>query len=552
MAGRYTLGIDCSTQSVTAVVVDTSSGHVTQERQISYRDDPRTNRYGIDFTTLLVPSRVDGEADQPPLMFLAGLDAVLSDLAGDGAPLNDVAAIAVSAQQHAHVYLSGAADGAFAGLAERGLVRSGNTAGPDLSTRFADAFSYRTAPIWQTADTAAEADEIRAGAGGREAVIAESGSNSPLRFTGAVVRRVGKRYPEAYEATARIHLLSSFLSGVLAGVPDCPIDWGNGSGMSLMDYGRRVWSNRLVAAAADGLPGGPAALQGKLPGLASPVTSAGTIAPYFAGRFGFDRNCVVAVGSGDNPQSKVLSTGDLLSLGTSFVYMVDTGEPRVDAQGYANSMYDGLGRPFIFACRTNGAMVWDRVRSLFGAGGDFARSSAALAAADPRVRTAVWQPYAESYPESPPVPHTAIEAGDGTFEEWYPAIVDSALALTWLYAADFDGRGDAGADVPATKGAGSGANGSVLAVTGGPVADPEILRRIAAVWRRPVTVVGGGGAALGSAVNAFAAAGADEASVDGLRRSLIPAGSFIEPEPELMEAFHGRGGAIESIARRMV
>jgi len=83
MATALTLGIDVSTQSISAVAVhaaDTpgeSPARVVAEHSIAYRDDPRLNRYGIDHESLLVPPRVAGEADQPPEMFLAGLDASL-------------------------------------------------------------------------------------------------------------------------------------------------------------------------------------------------------------------------------------------------------------------------------------------------------------------------------------------------------------------------------------------------------------------------------------------------------------------------------------------
>lgn len=520
MSAYTSLGIDISTQSITGVVV--RAGSVVAELSLAYRDDPRLSRFGIDLASLIVPPRVPGEADQPPLMFLAALDLLLAELVRSGAPIAELDAIAVSAQQHGHVYLAADADAAFDSL------HSDATA--DLVERFATAFSYGTAPIWQTADTAEPAAQIRDAAGGSQAMIRLSGSDSPLRFTGAVIRRVGLQYPQCYRDTARIHLLSSFASGVLTGNADCAIDWGNGAGMSLMDYSGRQWSNKLLQAVGADLPGGVAALESKLPQLASPTDLAGTVAPYFTQCYGVPSTCRVAVGSGDNPQSKVLAHGDILSLGTSFVYMIDTSVPLVDTQGFANSMYDGIGRPFVFACRTNGALVWDRLRANFGADGDFKRSSRALAAADPRATVAIWQPYAESYPVAPPIPHQRIEEGDGSFETWYPAVVDSALILTHAFARGFAGDSDA-----------------PLAVTGGPSSDPQVTARIAAIWRRPVVPVAGGGAALGSALAALAAIGVGSEALDEARQNVVPAGNRTEPDRSLVDAFHGSGGAIEAV-----
>ena len=520
MSVRTTLGIDLSTQSVTGVVLRDHA--VVTEVSIAYRNDLRMARFGIDFMSMIVPPRVPGEADQPPLMFLAALDVLFMELARREAPLDKLDAIAVSAQQHGHVYLSGDAYAAFHAL-QGDRTKS-------LAGQFEDVFAYGTAPIWRTSNTAAEAAHIRTAVGGREAMIRLSGSNSPLRFTGAIIRRIATRHPRCYVNTARIHLLSSFASGVLTGNADCAIDWGNGAGTSLMDYTHHRWSDELLAAVGADLPGGVAELRRKLPRLASPTDVAGTIAPYFTRYYDVPKDCVIAVGSGDNPQSKVLTHGDVLSLGTSFVYMVATKTPIVDVEGYANSMYDGIGRPFVFACRSNGALVWDRLREIFGAAEDFARSAQALAAADPRATVAIWQPYMESYPLAPPLPHREIERGEGSFERWYPAVVDSALILTYAFARGFAGDSTA-----------------PLAVTGGPSADPNILARIAAIWRRPVVPVTCGGAALGGALSALAAIGCDARRLDRIRRDLVVTGKRVVPDRRLVDAFHGPDGAIDAV-----
>lgn len=538
---RCTLGLDVSTQSISAVVVDVDEARVVAEHSLAYRRDERLNRFGIDFESLVCPPREPGEADQPPLMFLAGLDAIFADLAKGGAPLGDLVAIAVSAQQHGHVYLGKRGIEAIRGLgSEAGGGLAGGTSlgdgvasragGPPLADRFRDAFAYGTAPIWQSAQTGAEADAIRRSVGGREAVVELSGSDSPLRFTGAVARHVGSRFPDCWQRTEQLSLLSSFISAVLAANPETPIDWGNGSGMSLMDYRSKEWAPALVAAVGDALPEGPGGLRRRLPTLAAPTTIAGTVAPYFSSRYGIPADCLVTIGSGDNPQSKIMAAGDLLSLGSSFVLMVDTGEPRVDVQGYANSMYDGLGRPFVFACRTNGALVWDRVRARFGA--DLAAADAALESTEAGSSLVVWQPYADSYPVAPPIDAPDITAGRLPFERAYAGVVDSALALTWHFARGFDTRGD------------------TLAVTGGPSASRAILERIAAIWRRPVVPVGAGGAALGASLSAAVGRGeADGRAVDvaRLRDRLVPPGRTVEPDPAAVARYHGEDGYLERL-----
>lgn len=547
-SARFTLGIDVSTQSISSSILDTDSGTVSHQVSLSYRDDPRLNRFGIDFDSLIVPPRWEGEADQPPRMFLAALDALFAELKRSDAPLSELSAVAVSAQQHGHVYLNSRAAEQIAGLGGTGVTRG--TGSPpetdrDLAALLTEIFAYGTAPIWQTADTQREASEIRERIGGREEMINLSGSDSPLRFTGAVIRRRGRRFPEIYERTERISLLSTFISAVLSGNPETPTDWGNGSGMSLMDYRRKIWSGRLVDATARDLPGGSTALKRKLPSLAPPTEIAGSIARYFVERYGINPECLVTIGSGDNPQTKTLSSGDLLSLGSSFVYMVDTNEPVVDLQGFANSMYDGIGRPFIFACRTNGALVWDRVRKAYGA--DFNTADAALTGTSPGSRVEIWQPWMESYPLSPVIPNVRAERGEGSFPEVYAAIVDSTLTLVRHFAGGFDRRTSGTGARPVIN---SGVDTEPLAVTGGPSAGIPVLQRVADIWNRPVYSVGSAGAAVGSAFSAWTAycrAKGIEVDIDELRNRILPPGSMIHPNPGNAEAVSERSSYIREL-----
>ena len=60
---HYTLGIDVSTQSISAVLLDGARGEIVKTIQLAYRDDSRLNRFGIEHDSLLIPPRVPGEAD---------------------------------------------------------------------------------------------------------------------------------------------------------------------------------------------------------------------------------------------------------------------------------------------------------------------------------------------------------------------------------------------------------------------------------------------------------------------------------------------------------
>ncbi len=174
-------------------------------------------------------------------------------------------------------------------------------------------FAYGGAPIWKTANTAAEAELIRARIGGSAALIARTGSDMPLRSSVLAHRKLALRYPAAYAATRHIVQISSLIPALLAGNCAIPLDFGNACGTGLMNYKQRTWDEALLDAAARDLPGGRSALADKLPAIAHPLAIVGRIAAYFQKKYGFHPDCRIIAGSGDNPQSKVLASATACS-----------------------------------------------------------------------------------------------------------------------------------------------------------------------------------------------------------------------------------------------
>ena len=530
---RLALGLDSSTQSLSAVVIDIDTAEKCFEHSLDYRTDERLNPFGIGEDYIL-PPREEGEAEQPPLMYLASLDALFADMRAAGVALKDIVAINTSGQQHGHVYLNRNAANIFANLQKS----ESNTS--ELKVLLADAFAYPTAPIWMTANTVAQTNAVRNGVGGKAEMIARSGSDAPLRFTGTVMRRVGEQSPEDYTATTKIQLISSFIPAVLTGNANVPIDYGNACGMSLMNYKKKVWDDALLEATADGLPGGVEAFQSKLPALAPPDSIVGSLAAYYVEKYGFDPGCAVIAGSGDNPQAKVPVAGDLLSLGTSFVNMVSTDGDTLDPEGFANAMYDGINRPFMFGCRTNGAMVWDAVRANYGfTKEEYAPAEAALQTATPGQFMTFWQPKTESFPVS-----GAFElirtAPEQTLAADYTGIIETSLAALYIYSAVFTKQTQA-----------------PLFVTGGATDSPGIMRRVAGIWNRPTLAVEKGGAALGAAVasvKAFLDANANTENgsldIETFSASVLKRGELIQPNPADIAAYHGEGKYLQRFRQK--
>ena len=522
---RLALGLDLSTQSLSAVLLAIDSAARVYEYSLDYNQDPRLNIYGIQKKDYIAPPRIEGEADQPPRMFFAAIDALFDDMQKAGIAMQDIVVINDSGQQHGHVYLNHKAQSIFAGLNKDSAGKA------DLVTNLEDCLAYGLAPIWMTSNTIEQVEFMRQQVGGKTRMIELSGSNAPLRFTGSVIRRVAQQFPEVYQETEVVQLISSLLPAILTANAHVPLDFGNAAGMSLMDYKKTKWSTPLIKAASAGLKGGVSGFKKKLPPIVSPDTIVGTIARYFVKKYGFSPSCKIVVGSGDNPQSKVLVAGDLLSLGSSFVNMTSTNVPTVDPSGLANAMYDGIGRPFIFTCRTNGALVWDQLRAMYGmAKEEYRAAEDALQDTPVGGNLVFWQPRTESFPPSGNFDLVRITGGNDLGKD-YAGLIETTLSVMYTYSKHF---------ARITK--------EPLYITGGATGSQGIVSRIAAIWNRPVISIENGGAAMGAAlagVNALYKADNQDFDVEKFSYNLVKREVEIKPKTDDVAAFHSPGGFLD-------
>jgi xylulokinase len=526
---RLSLGLDVSTQGISAVVLDIDTRSVVYEHSLDYCRDARLHSYGIRKEDYILPPENEGEASQPPQIFLAALDAIFQDLKEAVAPKN-ITVINSSGQQHGHVYLNSTALSAFRSLIQEDSARS------NLVTLMKNGLSYDRAPIWMTSDTAEQAAQIRNNIGGKKQAIELSGSDVPLRFTGVVMRKIAQQHPDVYKNTENIQLISSLIAAILTGNSKAPVDSGNACGMSLMDYTHKSWSDVLIKAVSDGLPGGAKAFRSKLPPIVAPDAIVGTVASYFVGKYGFSPLCRVVAGSGDNPQSKVPVAGDLLSLGTSIVIMAATDGKTFDMNGYANAMYDGTGRPFIFGCRTNGAMVWDRLRMMYGLKKeDYLPAEEALRQTPLAQNMVFWQPRNESFPLSGSQDLTRTGGEKPGLGADYAGIIETTLAAVYLHSKSF---------MKETT--------ESLYVTGGAAKSPGIIRRVAAIWGRPVIPIAECGAALGAAVAGAGAFLKSEGKITDatqyISASFLKKERLVRPKQADVLSFHRPGGYLERLA----
>ena len=342
---RY-LGLDSSTQSLSAIVIDTATSQVVASHDINFGD--RLPGYGSPKGFLPNPDPTIRHAD--PLMWVDALDLLLSELAGKGVDLASIAAIGGAGQQHGSVYLATPIAGLGEGVSP-------------LRDRIRPLLSRKTAPIWMDTSTSAECAEIARAMGGDETVVRLSGSRAIERFTGPQIRKFWKESPRDYERTGRIQLVSSFIASVLAG-ESVPIEFGDGSGMNLLDLGAGDWNQGLLDATAPGL-------RAKLQMPVKSGTVVGTIADYFVRRYGFAKGTKIVAFTGDNPSSLVgmgaTAPGTaVLSLGTSDTVFAAMAAPRTDPKGYGHAFANPAGGFMALSCFINGSLAREEVAKAFG------------------------------------------------------------------------------------------------------------------------------------------------------------------------------------------
>lgn len=196
--------------------------------------------------------------------------------------------------------------------------------GTDLASQLESAFSREIIPNWQDSSTVPECSAITVAAGGPDSLAQITGSSAHTRFTGAQIMKFVRREPMAYAETGRISLVSSYITTLLCLSDVKPIDESDACGMNLYDIKERKWSKKLLDVVD---PSGQ--LEGKLGAVEKDSGAViGTIGRWFVDRYGFDSECVVLPGTGDNPATFLslnLGAGEgMVSLGTSDVVLVST------------------------------------------------------------------------------------------------------------------------------------------------------------------------------------------------------------------------------------
>ena len=336
------LGLDSSTQGLKAEIIDIDAGTIIDSASVNFGKD--LPEYNCPSGCLENSDPLVKHAD--PLMWAAALDMVFSRLQEQNAPLDKIAGISGSGQQHGSVYLNNK------------FTRIISTLDSEMTLpeQLAPALSRKTSPIWMDRATSEECRELQEEFG--ERLQQDTGSPAIERFTGPQIRKFMKEDSAAYAETEYIHLVSSFMASILAGA-NSPIDFGDGAGMNLLNLKTLHWDDDITKFTAPGL-------LDKLPLIASSDTIAGELSGYYS-KYGLKTGIPVAVWSGDNPCS-LIGTGAaepgvaVISLGTSDTFFAAMRDFKTDPHGYGHVFGNPAGGFMSLICFSNGSLAREEVK----------------------------------------------------------------------------------------------------------------------------------------------------------------------------------------------
>jgi xylulokinase len=312
------LGIDCGTQSTKTVAFDEDTRRIVASAAESYD---------------VLPGLPQGHMEQNPATWIQALEATVTRVLADlGARRTEVRGIGVSGQQHG-----------FVSVDAKGEV-------------------IRPAKLWCDTSTGEECDLLREKLGGREAVINRLGIDMLPGFTAPKILWMKRHEKENFARLKTVLLPHDYLNWFLTG--NARMEFGDASGMALMDIQSRTWSvETLQAIDSD--------LAEKMPALGSSRKPVGSLKRELLKRWGLSHEVVVSAGGGDNMMSAIgtsnVKPGRITaSLGTSGTIYAYSEKAVIDPDGEVAGFCDSTDAYLPLICTMNVTVATEAVRKLFG------------------------------------------------------------------------------------------------------------------------------------------------------------------------------------------
>lgn len=306
-------GIDCSTQSTKALVVDSDNGHVVSQGSSG--------------------NEVWGEAGARESDPKAWVAAMAKALAATGLA-GEVAAISVAGQQHGLVALA------------------------------ADGEPVAPAPLWNDTRASADAKALVRALGGAASCAGKVGSVLTGSFTVAHWARWRRERSDLASAAAAVLLPHDYLTYKLTGRR--VTDRSDVSGTGWWSPAEQTYSTEVLDLPEVALP------EAMLPEVVAAEKLSGLVTPAAAELFGLRAGTPVACGAGDNAAAALalaLEPGEAaISLGTSGTVFAPALSPSSDASGTVAGFAGADGRWLPLACTLNATLAVDEVASWLGLG----------------------------------------------------------------------------------------------------------------------------------------------------------------------------------------
>ena len=342
------LGLDCSTQSLTGIIIDYYLNKVVYRNSISF--DKELPHYKTQNGVVVLDN--EKVIHSYPLMWVEALELLFKKMKDNKVSFFEIKAISGSGQQHGTVYLN---NEFVRNLEQLDVSKT-------LVSQLKNSFTRQTSPIWMDSSTDKQCDEIREKLGGLKSTIELLGSNTIERFSGPQIRKFFQTQPELYIQTSIIHLVSSFMASIILG-KSAPIDHGDGAGMNLMNIRTKKWDDKALEATAPNL-------KQKLPPLSEPYAIIGKISTYFVRKYGFNPDANLIAWSGDNPNSLIgvglTKKGKVaISLGTSDTYFGYLQRLFLDYNGEGHVFGAPTGDYMSLLCFKNGSLARERIKNKF-------------------------------------------------------------------------------------------------------------------------------------------------------------------------------------------
>jgi len=310
-------GIDCSTQSCKLVVIDLHKSETVFTDLVNYDTDLP------EYKTLngVIQDLGEGVSESNPHMWIDALNLLFQRLEASNVNVAEIKAISVSGQQHGLVAMDS----------------EGNLSRP-------------TSKLWNDFSTSDECELLTDALGGKDAMIAEVGNFQRTGYTAAKIYFLIRHEPENYQRTSTLFLVHNYVNWYLTGGVRV-MEPGDVSGMALWHPAKREWSQELFDLMSPDLGA-------KLPPIFPSDQMIGKISHELVKKYGFNPDCAIDAGCGDNMYGAV-GTGNVepgivtISLGTSGTAYTFLESAYIDSEGEIATFCDSTGNYLPLLCVSN-------------------------------------------------------------------------------------------------------------------------------------------------------------------------------------------------------